>query len=462
MMRRNPSRRDAARAASSRSVRPTLECLEDRQLLASLNGGEWTYGNRITYSFIPDGTSIGGISSNLYQTLNSKFSTAAWQQAFERAAAVWEQVANINLTLVSDDGTPVGNTGDQQDDPRFGDIRIGAYGQSSGQLAVACLPPPINGGTDAGDIFINSNVAWKINNDYDLQTVAIHEIGHALGLGHSSISSAVMYASYTGMKQSLNSDDTTGIQAVYGGVAPDQVNNGTASSAVDLTPYLNGQGQAVVGGQAIATASQYDWFKVQVPSTTTGTMVVSMQSSNLSSLSPRLAVFNSSLGSVGQVVAANSYGSMISYTVPNVSPGQVYYFRSSAANTGPSSNGSYGLVVNFGSTASGQVAPPNTVVTAQPDQGGGSSAMQSGSTSSGGLLGLGGLSLSVNLLGIEVAVKLQIGTLSVYAEPLKLRALGAHQQGHAPNVPAGPAHHQLHHAHHHQLHHAHRPGSPTH
>src|SRR5262249_50177395 len=154
-------RRDAARAASARAARPAVEGLEDRQLLSTVNGGKWTYDNRITYSFVPDGTSIGGISSNLFQTLNSKFTTAAWVQAFTKAAAIWQQVADINLALVPDDGSPI-NTGNQQGDPRFGDIRIGAYAQSSGQLGIAILPPPVNGGAAAGDIFINSNVAWKL------------------------------------------------------------------------------------------------------------------------------------------------------------------------------------------------------------------------------------------------------------------------------------------------------------
>jgi len=66
------------------------------------------------------------------------------------------------------------------------------------------LPPPINGGSDAGDVFINSSQSWQINNDYDLETVAIHEIGHSLGMAHSTIASAVMYAYYNGMTKRLS------------------------------------------------------------------------------------------------------------------------------------------------------------------------------------------------------------------------------------------------------------------
>ena len=58
-------------AARKRTVRPLLENLEDRVLLYSTYGGDWTYGSRITFSFAPDGTSVGGTPSVLFQTLNA-------------------------------------------------------------------------------------------------------------------------------------------------------------------------------------------------------------------------------------------------------------------------------------------------------------------------------------------------------------------------------------------------------
>jgi hypothetical protein len=49
----------------------------------------------------------------------------------------------------------------------------------------------------------------------DLYSVALHEAGHALGLGHSDVPGAVMYPYYR-LATTLASDDIAGIQALYG------------------------------------------------------------------------------------------------------------------------------------------------------------------------------------------------------------------------------------------------------
>jgi hypothetical protein len=456
MLRLLPSpRQRTPRPRKVRHTRPILEGLEERQLLSTTDGGQWTHPNLITYSFMPDGTNVGGSPSTLFKTMNAYASTTAWEQAIEKAAAVWQQVANINLAQVPDNGEPDGAAGDQQGDPNVGDLRIGAVPEQNGALGLAFYPPPVNGGTDAGDILFNSSVAWG-SKGYDLETVALHEFGHALGMGGSQTQAAVMYEYYSGAKSALNADDSTGLQGIYGAVPAAPGTNHAASTATNITPGINSLGQVASASHNITSSTQNDWYVVTVPSNTTGKMVVSVQSSKLSSLSPRVTVYNGSQVGLGQTSLANSFGATATYTVNNVTPGQVYYIRASAANTGPGSNGAYGLLVNFGSTTQAAIVPPSTAVASQPDQGGGSGALSTGgsqtSQTGSGLLGisLGGgslLGLNLNLLGlnvsvalggsnlIDIGVKLQVGTLSAYGDYLdvKPKSKGHHGQGLAPD-----------------------------
>src|SRR5262249_18366603 len=120
----------------------------------------------------------------------------------------------------------------------------------------------------------------------------------------------------------------------------------------------------------LTTTSDTDWYVVTVPSTTTGTMTVKVQSSNLSSLAPQLLVYNSSMSLLGQASAPNTFGATITVTIANVQAGQKYYYKVLAAG-GPGPIGGYGLLVNFGSQSQPPIPPPNTVVGQQPDLGGG-------------------------------------------------------------------------------------------
>ncbi|WCJ31470.1 matrix metalloproteinase [Euphorbia peplus] len=53
--------------------------------------------------------------------------------------------------------------------------------------------------------------------DFDIETVALHEIGHVLGLAHSSVKGAIMFPDiYPGeIARSLSDDDIKGIEALY-------------------------------------------------------------------------------------------------------------------------------------------------------------------------------------------------------------------------------------------------------
>ncbi len=377
MIRFEPPRvRVVDRRSPRRGVSPMIEGLERRLVLYSTFGA-WTYDSRITYSFMPDGTNVAGTPSSLFATLNAKYPTATWEKQIEIAATLWENATGANLALVSDGGQAFATPGDQQDDPRFGDIRIGAIPLPQGLLAETFVPPPGDGGTNAGDIFLNSNVNWQIGSSYDLQTVVAHEFGHALGLGESTVSSAVMYGTYNGIKQSLTSDDIAGIESIYGTRQPDQFNsNGLSDSsyttAANISSYVGGNNQLAIPGLENMSAQGNEWYYVSAPASTASTMSVTVQSSNLSSFAPQLQVYSSSLKLVGAVSAPDVFGATISVSTSNVTGGEGFYIRVLAAG-GPGAIGTYGLLVNFSGQAQSAIAPPNTVVPEQPDQGGGTS-----------------------------------------------------------------------------------------
>ncbi len=379
----------------NRAIEPKIDALEDRMLLYAAIGGSWVYPQRITYSLMPDGTPLeggtGAATSNLFSTLNAKFPNVDWTPQIQRAAAIWSTVTNINLVMVSDNGMTLGTGSYQQGDPNVGDIRIGGTTSvmTSSQLAMTYKLPPSNGGSLAGDILLNDNQDWQINSNYDLQTVMIHEFGHALGLDHSAYSTAAMYATYNNIKQTVTSDDISGIQSLYSGARTSDAYEGAApgnynaATATNINSYLNASNNQIMLPQTntgaypdISTSTDNDWYKVTVPSTGTlsGSMVVQMQSAGLSSLSPRIQVYNSSLQTLALATSPNTFGSTVSVTISNVTAGQTYYVRSIAANTGATAIGVYGLTVNFGTSATNPAPIPTTTVLAQPDRGSGSSS----------------------------------------------------------------------------------------
>src|SRR5436309_3404004 len=108
-----------------KNSRPNIELLEDRSL-PSTTGITWPDGSHLTLSFAPDGTSVGGVSSRLFQTLNAVAPTATWETEILRAFQTYASYANLNVGVVADGGQPLGTDGLVQSDARFGDIRITA------------------------------------------------------------------------------------------------------------------------------------------------------------------------------------------------------------------------------------------------------------------------------------------------------------------------------------------------
>lgn len=166
----------------------------------TLEGRSWNHNN-LTY-FFQNGTDdiIGDNERN----------------AVEQAMDIWENSSEITFTEVFNpfnaDIVIRWATGDHGDGSNFDGI--------GGVLAHAFFPPP-NSGSLAGDMHFDDAETWSelaqtsSLQPIDLVTVALHELGHSLGLRHSDVEGAIMNPFYSGSQRFLGTDDLLGIAQLY-------------------------------------------------------------------------------------------------------------------------------------------------------------------------------------------------------------------------------------------------------
>ncbi len=357
---------DSRRRRAANPSRFSIEQLEDRVVLYAASGNAWPNPELITISFEPDGTNLGGVYSNL----NSAFSgLTGWQNEILRAAQVWSAQTDINFLLVSDSGAGIGSGSYQQGSTTIGDIRIGGFdlGNSS-YLGEALYPAPDNNYSAAGDIAFNTALAWSIGGSggYDLFTVAVHEIGHALGLDHSSVTAAEMWHGYTSPKPNLNSDDIAGIRNIYSNDnARDNdrydkpSNNNTWADASNITgPLVRAKKWAIVDDLDITTSSDVDYYKVNIPNYAGNTLTVRVTSAGLSMLAPKATLYNAA-GSV-IATASGSSSSTLTLSTSGISNNEWYYVRVESASGTAFNTGAYGLTLDIGADTTPVNTLPNT------------------------------------------------------------------------------------------------------
>jgi hypothetical protein len=143
--------------------------------------------------------------------LTDKLPADSVQSEIVRAFAEWAKYAKLTFTAASD------ATGDQTIAVLFasGDHGDGyPFVPQGGILAHTFYPFPVNPEPIAGNMHFNTDESWKIGANVDVFSIALHEAGHALGLGHSDQPGAVMYPYYhqaTGLAQ----DDINAILQLY-------------------------------------------------------------------------------------------------------------------------------------------------------------------------------------------------------------------------------------------------------
>jgi len=170
---------------------------EEDQTIAKFQAiSQWGKTN-ITYYFINE---TGKINGNTERDL------------IRAAFALWADETPLTFNEVTDStqadiliGWAEGEHGDGDSFDGPGDV-----------LAHASYPNPYQSKQvflhfDDSERWVNSETQ-----NVDLLTVAAHEIGHNLGLDHSSDPKALMYPSYSEPRRFLGQDDIAGVQSLYG------------------------------------------------------------------------------------------------------------------------------------------------------------------------------------------------------------------------------------------------------
>jgi hypothetical protein len=152
----------------------------------------------------------------------------AGKPAVQWALALWSAIPSQYFRFSDEGNTTVTHSLCGIDDPDGQNTVRFSADLPSGALGVTCS---VSDGTFVDgirritefDLSLSTSVNWSTGNStppgsYDLNTTVLHELGHALGLDHTTVSGAVMLAKLSSGQQRRvpQGDDIAGLQALYG------------------------------------------------------------------------------------------------------------------------------------------------------------------------------------------------------------------------------------------------------
>lgn len=351
------------RAQSKNSARIAAEVLECRAMPATF-GVAWPDARNLSVSFPTDDASIGAYSNSLREVLDQVTDRKVWQETVLRAFQTWAVQANINIGLTPDRGDTFGTVGLSVNDPRFGEIRIGAFPQP-GVLASA-LPYQQTAGTWSGDVFLNTQTNWFLGDwssggpisvpnanakgpAVELFSVLLHEAGNSLGVADNAVRGTVMYTDYQGPRGLLTARDINAIRAIYGARQDvyESTSNGSRSTATPLIyrPGFTGATPHAVRG-SLNSMLDTDFYRFR-PLAGRDQVTVRLQVAGISLLKANLEVYDNSGNKISDVKADSIFDNNLQITLSSLQQGRDYFVRVARNSSDVFAVGDYRLELDY-------------------------------------------------------------------------------------------------------------------